>query len=196
MRHGTEGLGSPPDTIRISARGEGIAMSITDMGERLLVRMLTAIWRRKDPPVLPHASALGQPVGQRAGADEPGDAPRRQLAARPRPPDPDARWRRRGGDRRARQHAARALRPLHHRRRQPVHVQLLRRRLLELHPRLHLQRRRRLRRLAVAREGPASPPRRGAPRRVHRLGDGAGRPPGGRSRTRSCSSAPPTTATR
>lgn len=31
-------------------------MSITDMGERLLVRMLTAIWRRKDPPVVhPHA---------------------------------------------------------------------------------------------------------------------------------------------
>ncbi len=28
-------------------------MSITDMGERLLVRVLTAIWRRKDPPVLP-----------------------------------------------------------------------------------------------------------------------------------------------
>jgi hypothetical protein len=28
-------------------------MSITDMGERLLVKMLTAIWRRKDPPVFP-----------------------------------------------------------------------------------------------------------------------------------------------
>ena len=28
-------------------------MSITDMSERMLVRALTAIWRRKDPPVLP-----------------------------------------------------------------------------------------------------------------------------------------------
>jgi hypothetical protein len=28
-------------------------MSITDMGERMLVRTLTAIWRRKDPPVIP-----------------------------------------------------------------------------------------------------------------------------------------------
>ena len=28
-------------------------MATTGMGERLLVRVLTAIWRRKDPPVLP-----------------------------------------------------------------------------------------------------------------------------------------------
>jgi len=36
-------------------------MSITDMSERMLVRALTAIWRRKDPPVLPERAFSTNP---------------------------------------------------------------------------------------------------------------------------------------
>jgi hypothetical protein len=37
-------------------------MSITDMGERMLVRALTAIWRRKDPPTIPERTFSENPA--------------------------------------------------------------------------------------------------------------------------------------
>ena len=47
----TRGLRSRP--IRSTSTAEELAMATTGIGERLLIRALTAIWRRKDPPVLP-----------------------------------------------------------------------------------------------------------------------------------------------